>query len=109
MVFLNNKYQYGFSRHSTCVSGFLNNVSKGGCVRKYEATESEIIFGEEVIEFYLKKNLPVHYGRVDFIKTEEGPTLTEAEFSCPIVGTIFEDNLLPFSFKFVNYVENCLV
>ena len=85
LVFLGFRFQHavlkrpcpGNSREFRC------NESLGGKVSVYEPTAAELAYAQGVLKAYTSLGCPVHYSRIDFIDTADGPTLMEAELLNP--------------------------
>ena len=82
LVFIGTRYQHAVLKRPA-PGDFRCNESRGGSVAVYEPTPRELAFGESVLSAYQSFGCPVHYSRIDFIDTEHGPALMEAELLNP--------------------------
>ena len=62
---------------------FRCNESRGGTVATYDPTAGELAYAEKTLRAYSSLGCPVHFSRVDFIDSEQGPVLMEAELLNP--------------------------
>ena len=79
---------------------FRCNESLGGTVEVYEPTAEDLAFARQVLAAYSALGFSVHYSRVDFFVSPDGPVLLEAELLNPSVyanycgkGAAFSESL----------------
>lgn len=87
---------------------FRCNESLGGTVTVYEPTASELAYAERVLRVYESFGCPVHYSRVDFIDTEEGPVLMEAELLNPAAFANYSKKGPQFGRKVAEYLDRLI-
>ena len=107
LIFLGFEYQHAvLKRPSTRdPDEFRCNESLGGTVSVYEPTSIERAFAERVLRVYASFGCPVHYSRVDFIDTEAGPKLMEAELLNPAAFANYSGKGASFARKVASYLE----
>ena len=87
---------------------FRCNESLGGTVTAYEPTASELAFAERALMVYESFGCPVHYSRIDFIDTEKGPVLMEAELLNPAAFGNYSGKGLQFGRKVAEYLDRLI-
>lgn len=85
LVFLGFEYQHAVMKKPSASNQqeFRCNESLGGTVAVYEPSEEELDFARETLKAYESLNCPIHYSRIDLIKTARGSMLVEAELINP--------------------------
>lgn len=85
LVFLGLEYQHAVLKKPSISDPqeFRCNETLGGTVTIYEPTLAELDFARRVLKAYQSLSCPVHYSRIDIIRTSAGPTLVEAELINP--------------------------
>lgn len=85
LIYLGFQYQHAVLKRPFPGNAdeFRCNESLGGTVAVYDPTATELAYAENVLRVYASFGCPVHYSRVDFIDTERGPALMEAELLNP--------------------------
>lgn len=85
LVFLGFEYQHAVLKQPSASNQqeFRCNESLGGTVAVYEPTGEELDFALGVLKAYESLNCPIHYSRIDLIKTARGSMLVEAELINP--------------------------
>lgn len=87
---------------------FRCNESRGGTVAVYEPTASELAYAERVLRVYESFGCPVHYSRIDFIDTGQGPALMEAELLNPAAFANYSGNGPRFGRTVAKYLDRLL-
>jgi glutathione synthase/RimK-type ligase-like ATP-grasp enzyme len=64
---------------------FRCNESLGGTVDIYEPTEEELDYCDNLLRVYESFGCPIHFSRIDFVTTDDGPKLVEAELLNPSI------------------------
>jgi len=107
LVFLGFEYQHAVLKRPSASDPheFRCNESLGGSVAVYEPTVFELAFAERVLRAYASLGCPVHYSRVDFIDTEDGPALMEAEVLNPAAFANYSGKGESFARKVAGYLE----
>lgn len=110
LVFLGFRYQHAVIKRPCPGNAdeFRCNESLGGTVTVYEPTASELAYAEEVLRVYASFGCPVHYSRVDFIDTEHGPTLMEAELLNPAAFANYSGKGPEFGRKVADYLDTLI-
>jgi len=79
---------------------FRCNESLGGTVEVFEPTAEDVAFARQVLAAYSALGFPIHFSRVDFFVSPDGPILLEAELLNPSIyanysgkGTAFSESL----------------
>ena len=79
---------------------FRCNESLGGTVEVFEPTAEDVAFARQVLAAYSALGFPIHFSRVDFFVSPDGPVLLEAELLNPSIyanysgkGTAFSESL----------------
>jgi len=103
MIFLGSDFQYGWSRYRTAKSGNYNNVHRGAYSKEYAPSNEEIMFGKAIVDTYEATGYPVRNGRIDFIKAQTGPLLSEAEFINPMLLSCHDSRDEPYALRFAKY------
>jgi glutathione synthase/RimK-type ligase-like ATP-grasp enzyme len=87
LVFLGVEYQHAVLKRPSAsnLDEFRCNESLGGTVSVYEPTIDELDFATRVLRAYESLGCPVHYSRIDLIRTASGPALVEAELINPSI------------------------
>lgn len=67
------------------VDEFRCNMSLGGTVDPYEPTKEEIKYSVDLLKVYQTFGCPIHFSRIDFATTCDGPKLIEAELLNPSI------------------------
>ena len=84
---------------------FRCNESLGGTVAAYEPTVAELAYAREVLRAYASFGCPVHYSRIDFIDTADGPTLMEAELTNPAAFANYSGKGAEFGRQVADYLD----
>lgn len=110
LVFLGFDYQHGVLKRPAASNPqeFRCNESLGGTVAVYEPAREEIEFARSVLEAYASLGCPVHYSRIDFIQTEDGPTLIEAELINPSIYANYSNKGPEFGGKIARYFDSLM-
>lgn len=110
LMFLGFDYQHAVLKRPSAGNPdeFRCNESLGGTVAVYEPTASERAFAERVLRVYAALGCPVHYSRVDFIDTEHGPALMEAELLNPAAFANYSGKGEAFSRSVAHYLETVM-
>ena len=107
LMFLGFEYQHAVMKRP-CANNpdeFRCNESLGGSVVVYEPTPCELAFAEQVLRAYSSLGCPVHYSRIDFIDTEDGPALMEAECLNPAAYANYSGKGESFARNVARYLE----
>lgn len=64
---------------------FRCNESLGGTVEVYEPSKGELEYSVNLLKVYESFGCPIHFSRIDFVTTESGPKLVEAELLNPSI------------------------
>lgn len=110
LVFLGLEYQHAVIKHPCPgnLDEFRCNESLGGTVTVYEPTTEELAYARNVLRVYASFGCPVHYSRVDFIDTEQGPALIEAELLNPAAFATYSGKGPEFGRKVADYLDGLL-
>jgi glutathione synthase/RimK-type ligase-like ATP-grasp enzyme len=110
LVFLGIRYHHAVIKRP-CPGNpdeFRCNESLGGTVSAYEPTAAELAYAERVLIVYESFGCPVHYSRIDFIDTEQGPLLMEAELLNPAAFANYSGKGLQFGQKVAEYLDSLI-
>jgi glutathione synthase/RimK-type ligase-like ATP-grasp enzyme len=107
LMFLGYEYQHAVLKQpsANAPDEFRCNESLGGTVSIYEPSASEVAYAEGVLRAYGSLGCPVHYSRIDFIDTERGPALMEAELLNPAAFANYSGKGESFAGKVASYLE----
>lgn len=110
LVFLGFDYEHAVLKRPAANNPheFRCNESLGGTVTIYEPPRVEIDFARSVLEAYASLGYPIHYSRVDFIRTTDGPTLIEAELINPSIFANYSNKGPEFGRKIARYFDSLL-
>ena len=110
LVYLGFEYQHAVLKRPSQSNPdeFRCNESLGGTVAVYEPRTSELAFADRVLRAYATLGCPVHYSRVDFIDTEDGPALMEAELLNPAAFANYSGKGESFARKVASYLEGLI-
>jgi glutathione synthase/RimK-type ligase-like ATP-grasp enzyme len=110
LVFLGFDYQHGVLKRPAADNPleFRCNESLGGTVAVYEPTREELEFARSVLKAYASLDCPVHYSRIDFIQTKDGPTLIEAELINPSIYANYSNKGPEFGRKIARYFNSLM-
>ena len=111
LIFLGFEYQHAVLKRPSAGNPdeFRCNESLGGTVVVYEPTGIERAFAKQVLRAYASFGCPIHYSRVDFIDTEEGPKLMEAELLNPAAFANYSGKGESFAGRVACYLEAVMV
>jgi glutathione synthase/RimK-type ligase-like ATP-grasp enzyme len=107
LVFLGSRYQHAVLKRPA-PGEFRCNESRGGKVEVYEPTASELAYADGVLRVYESFGCPVHYSRIDFIDTAQGPALMEAELLNPAAFANYSGKGRRFGRAVAKYVDRLL-
>ena len=110
LVFLGLRYHHAVIKRP-CPGNrdeFRCNESLGGTVTAYEPTASEVAYAERALMVYESFGCPAHYSRIDFIDTETGPLLMEAELLNPAAFANYSGKGLQFGLKVAEYLDRLI-
>ncbi len=110
LVFLGHEYQHAVIKHPSAAnkSEFRCNESLGGTVAIYEPTEKELSFCKTVLQTYEELGCPVHFSRVDILRSSNGPVLLEAELLNPSIYANYSLKGKQFGNRLANYFEQLI-
>jgi glutathione synthase/RimK-type ligase-like ATP-grasp enzyme len=110
LVFLGLEFQHAvLKRPARADPGeFRCNESLGGTVSVYEPTAAELRYATDVLRAYESLGCPVHYSRIDFIQTANGPALMEAELLNPAAFANYSGKGTSFGEKVAEYLERLI-
>ena len=110
LVFLGFDYQHAVIKRPSATNPeeFRCNESLGGTVAVYEPTREEIEFACRTLEAYESMGCPVHYSRIDLIKTSAGPMLMEAELINPSIFANYSGKGAEFGKSIAHYFDHLL-
>jgi len=110
LVFLGHRYHHAVIKRP-CPGDpdeFRCNESRGGTVAVYEPTASELAYAEKVLRVYASLGCPVHFSRVDFIDSDKGPVLMEAELLNPAAFANYSGKGRLFGRKVAEYLDRLI-
>jgi glutathione synthase/RimK-type ligase-like ATP-grasp enzyme len=87
---------------------FRCNESLGGTVSIYEPTASELAYARKALRVYASLGCPVHFSRIDFIDSAEGPLLMEAELLNPAAFANYSGKGREFGRKVAEYIDHLI-
>jgi glutathione synthase/RimK-type ligase-like ATP-grasp enzyme len=110
LVYLGFEYQHAVMKRPAAdkPQEFRCNESLGGTVAVYEPRAEELSFAGQVLEAYESLGCPVRYSRIDFIQTEDGPTLIEAELINPSMFANYSNKGPQFGQSLARYFHRLL-
>jgi len=107
-VFLGFECQFVFLKRASNPEEFRCNTSQGGTAVLYEPTPEEMNFALRTLRTYESFGCPIHYSRVDLIRSDRGPMLMEAELINPSIFARYFDRGEDFGKKIAAYFHNLL-
>jgi glutathione synthase/RimK-type ligase-like ATP-grasp enzyme len=110
LMFLGFDYQHAVLKRpsSSNTQEFRCNESLGGTVSIYEPTSGELAYADGVLRAYESLGYPVHYSRIDFLCTPDGPLLMEAELLNPAAFANYSGKGAAFGRSVANYLHGVL-
>ncbi|MCC7531312.1 MAG: hypothetical protein IT342_22590 [Candidatus Melainabacteria bacterium] len=87
---------------------FRCNESLGGTVHIYEPTREELDYCDNLLRVYESFGCPIHFSRIDFVTTNDGPKLVEAELLNPSIYANYSNKGPQFGKAIANYFEQLL-
>jgi glutathione synthase/RimK-type ligase-like ATP-grasp enzyme len=110
LMFLGLDYQHAVLKRPNAANcdEFRCNESLGGTVSIYEATPRELAYAARVLRAYESLSCPVHYSRIDFLCTPDGPVLMEAELVNPAAFANYSGKGAAFGRSVANYMNGVL-
>jgi glutathione synthase/RimK-type ligase-like ATP-grasp enzyme len=110
LVFLGFEYQHAVLKKPSASNQqeFRCNETLGGTVAVYEPSEEELDFARETLKVYESLNCPIHYSRIDLIKTAHGSTLVEAELINPSMYANYSGKGVQFGESIARYFHQLL-
>jgi glutathione synthase/RimK-type ligase-like ATP-grasp enzyme len=107
-VFLGFECQFAFVKRPSDPEEFRCNVSQGGTAVLYEPTAAEMDFALRTLRAYESFGCPIHYSRIDLIRSDRGPMLMEAELINPSIFARYFDRGEEFGKKIAAYFDGLL-
>jgi len=107
-VFLGFECQFAFLKRPSNPNEFRCNASQGGTAVLYEPTTAEMNFALRTLRAYESFGCPIHYSRIDLIKSDLGPMLMEAELINPSIFARYFDRGEEFGKKIAAYFDRLL-
>jgi glutathione synthase/RimK-type ligase-like ATP-grasp enzyme len=87
---------------------FRCNESLGGTVDVYEPTRDELDYCDNLLKVYESFGCPIHFSRIDFVTTDNGPKLVEAELLNPSIYANYSKKGPRFGKAIGNYFDRLL-
>lgn len=87
---------------------FRCNESLGGTVEVLDPTGQDLDFGRQVLAAYSALGFPIHFSRVDFFVSQDGPVLLEAELLNPSTYANYSGKGPAFSESLAGYFDGLL-
>lgn len=110
LVFLGREFHHAvLKRPSTSdPHEFRCNESLGGTVEVFEPTAEDLAFAQQVLDAYSALGFAIHFSRVDFFVSADGPVLLEAELLNPSIYANYSDKGAAFSESLARYFDGLL-
>jgi glutathione synthase/RimK-type ligase-like ATP-grasp enzyme len=110
LVYLGFEYRHAVIKKPSASDPdeFRCNESLGGTVAVYEPTPEELDFAQGVLRAYESLGCPIHYSRIDVIRTERGPALVEAELINPSIYANYSNKGAEFGRSIARYLHGLL-
>jgi glutathione synthase/RimK-type ligase-like ATP-grasp enzyme len=107
LVFLGYDFQHAVIKHPSPQKPdeFRCNESLGGTVHVYDPTADELAYARDVLAAYESLGCPVHYSRIDFVESDGGPALMEAELLNPAAFANYSGKGAQFGRSVAAYVD----
>lgn len=109
LVFLGFEYQYALLKRPSNPDEFRCNESQGGTAVLYEPTRAEMDFALRTLRAYESLGCPIHYSRIDLIRSDDRPVLMEAELINPSIFARYFDRGQEFGKQIAAYFDRLLV
>ncbi|HNB21473.1 MAG TPA: hypothetical protein PKZ32_03605 [Candidatus Melainabacteria bacterium] len=87
---------------------FRCNESLGGTVAVYEPTGDELAYCRNLLKVYESLGCPIHFSRIDFVTTNAGPRLVEAELLNPSIYANYSGKGKEFGRAIAGYFDQLL-
>ncbi|MBX9950330.1 MAG: hypothetical protein K2Y39_14270 [Candidatus Obscuribacterales bacterium] len=87
---------------------FRCNESLGGTVAIYEPTSEELDYCDNLLKVYRSFGCPIHFSRIDFVTTDIGPKLVEAELLNPSIYANYSKKGPQFGNAIASYFDGLL-
>jgi len=107
-VFLGFECQFVFLKRPANPEEFRCNASQGGTAALYEPTAAEMSLALQTLRAYESFGCPIHYSRIDMIRSDRGPMLMEAELINPSIFARYFDRGEEFGKKIAAYFDGLL-
>ncbi|HUQ31415.1 MAG TPA: hypothetical protein VM095_04810 [Pyrinomonadaceae bacterium] len=110
LVYLGFEYQHAVIKKPSVSNPdeFRCNESLGGTVAVYEPAREELDFAQSVLRAYESLGCPIHYSRIDILKTRRGPMLMEAELINPSIFANYSGKGVEFGQSIARYFHRLL-
>ncbi len=110
LVFLGGEFQHAVLKRPSASDPdeFRCNESLGGTVEVLEPTAEDLAFAKRVLAAYSALGFPIHFSRVDFFVSQDGPMLLEAELLNPSVYANYSGKGAVFSESLARYFDGLL-
>jgi len=110
LVFLGHEFHHAVLKRPSASDPdeFRCNESLGGTVEVLEPTPEELAFARQVLAAYSALGFPIHFSRVDFFVSQDGPVLLEAELLNPSVFANYSGKGAAFSESLADYFDGLL-
>lgn len=107
-VFLGFECQFVFLKKASNPEEFRCNASQGATAVLYEPTAAEMNFALRTLSAYESFGCPIHYSRIDLIRSDRGPMLMEAELINPSIFARYFNRGEVFGKKIAAYFDRLL-
>ena len=110
LVFLGHEFHHAVLKQPSVSDPdeFRCNESLGGTVEVLEPTREDLAFAAQVLAAYSALEFPIHFSRVDFLVTKDGPVLLEAELLNPSIYANYSGKGAAFSEGLAGYFDGLL-
>ena len=110
LVFLGREFHHAVLKRPSVAdpAEFRCNESVGGTVEVYDPTLQDLDFARQVLTAYSTLGFPIHFSRVDFFLSQDGPVLLEAELLNPSTYANYSGKGAAFSQSLARYFDGLL-
>ena len=110
LVFLGREFHHAVLKRPNAADPdeFRCNESLGGTVEVFDPTLQDLDFARQVLTAYSALGFPVHFSRIDFFMSEDGPVLLEAELLNPSIYANYSGKGPAFSESLACYFDGLL-
>ncbi len=110
LVFLGREFHHAVLKRPSAADPdeFRCNESLGGTVEVFDPSGQDLDFARQVLTAYSALGFPIHFSRIDFFVSQDGPVLLEAELLNPSIYANYSGKGRAFSESLACYFDGLL-